>query len=343
MATGLVFHEAYLRHQNPPGHPERVERLEAIHAGLERSGLLARVTRVTPVPATDEDLARVHTPAHIAAVEQTAGRDGNFDGDTYFSAGSAAAARLAAGGTVDLVRRIYRGELANGVALVRPPGHHAEAAAAMGFCLYNNVAVAAQALLSAGARKVAIFDWDVHHGNGTQHSFEADPRVLYLSTHQWPFYPGTGAADETGRGEGAGATVNVPLPGGCGDAEYLRAVDEVVAPILEQHAPDVVLVSAGFDAYEDDPLASMRVTTAGFAELARRMRAVADRVCGGKLMYVLEGGYDLTGLSAGVNACVADLLVPQAPAAAPPLGERSKWPDVRARVQRIQKPFWKLG
>ncbi len=338
---GVVSDPIFLDHRNPPGHPERVERLTAIRQGLEARGLLGRMTPVAARPATPEELVAVHTPEHVARIASLAGRELDLDPDTYVSPGSATAAHAAAGGSVDLARAVWRGDLDGGFALVRPPGHHAEADRAMGFCLFNNVAVAAAAVREAGAERVAILDWDVHHGNGTQHSFEASPHVLYVSTHQFPYYPGTGDASEAGRGAGRGTTVNIPLPGGCGDAEYLAAFDRIILPVIEQYAPEFILVSAGFDAHAADPLASMQVTGAGFGAMAARVRDLADRACGGKIVYLLEGGYDLTGLQEGVGACVADLLDPQ------PAVEAAE-PNARAAaaldaVIRIQSAWWKLA
>lgn len=340
---GYVYDSAFLDHVNPPGHPERVERLRAVHQLLASTGALLRMENVEAGDVDPALLAAIHTPEHIKAMNAAAGCSGELDGDTYVSPGSIHAAKLAAGGTVEIARRVRRGELAAGVSLVRPPGHHAEASHAMGFCIFNNVALAAQALLDDGAERVAVFDWDVHHGNGTQHSFEADPRMLYLSTHQYPFYPGTGDADEVGRGPGRGATVNVPMPGGCGDAEYLQALDAVILPVLEHFKPEVLLVSAGFDTYVNDPLANMRVTENGFQQMARRVRAAADRLCAGKIVYVLEGGYDLTGLSAGMGACVSDLLDPQAPDPRPaPETPLRRWEESLQRITKIQRDYWSL-
>jgi acetoin utilization deacetylase AcuC-like enzyme len=220
-------------------------------------------------------------------------------------------ARLAAGAAIDLARAVARGELASGFAAVRPPGHHAEADRAMGFCLLNNVAIAARALQACeGVGKVLVLDWDVHHGNGIQHVFEDDPSVLYLSTHQFPYYPGTGDVVEAGRGRGVGATVNVPMPAGCGDAEYVGALRRVLVPVAQRFRPELILVSCGFDAHHTDPLASMEVTGAGFAELARITRRLAGELCGGRLAVVLEGGYAADGLYEGTSAVLDELLAP---------------------------------
>jgi acetoin utilization deacetylase AcuC-like enzyme len=333
MPTGFVYDPISLRHENPPGHPERVERLKAAHAALESSGLLAQLTPVSAEAVSEAD--------HVDAICALVGEAGYLDSDTYYSPESVKAALKAAGGTVALAEKVFRGELQNGFALVRPPGHHAEAGRAMGFCLFNNIAVAAAAVREAGARRVAIYDWDVHHGNGTQHSFEANPDVLYLSTHEYPFYPGTGGATEVGKGAGRGATVNFPMPAGSGDPEYLTAIDAVIAPAIELFQPDMLLISAGFDTYVDDPLAGMRVTADGFVDMARRMRALADRVCGGKIVYVLEGGYDLDGLAAGVTACIEDLVNPRAPR--PSVGETTPaFRNALEAVKQVQSEFWTL-
>ena len=235
----------------------------------------------------------------------------SLDPDTYVSRESLEVARLAAGGAIDLARAVASGRLHSGLAAVRPPGHHAEAGHAMGFCLFNNVAIAAQALRSEmGIERIAIVDWDVHHGNGTQHVFEGDRDVLFASLHQFPFYPGTGALDERGHDRGLGSTVNLPLPAGCGDAEYGLMFDTLLAPLLLAFKPEFILVSAGFDAHERDPLGGMRVTTRGFGLFARRLCAVADETCGGRIALALEGGYDLEALADSVAEVVRVLAEP---------------------------------
>ncbi len=309
----------YRQHQGPEGHPERPDRLIAVGQALDahRSALLPIASR----QATDEEILRVHGPGHLQALAVAAEQAPvRIDADTYLGAGSLEIARLAAGATIDLARAVARRDVDTGLAAVRPPGHHAEAGQAMGFCLFNNVAIAAQALRAEeGVERVLILDWDVHHGNGTQHSFEADRDVLYVSTHQHPYYPGTGAAGEVGVGAGEGATVNVPLPAGCGDREYLGVFQRVLAPVVAHFRPDVILVSAGFDAHEDDPLAAMQVTREGFAGMAAIARALADTHAGGRLAFVLEGGYALSGLRQGTDAMVAAALAGQAPALPEPV------------------------
>jgi acetoin utilization deacetylase AcuC-like enzyme len=210
---------------------------------------------------------------------------------------------------VDLAQSVMRGDAARGLAAIRPPGHHAEAGRAMGFCLFNNVAIAARAIQDAydGVR-ILIFDWDVHHGNGTQHTFEDDPSVLYISTHQFPFYPGTSDFGEAGEGRGRGATLNVPMPAGCGDSEYLGVLQRVVTPAAIHFAPDLILISCGFDAHRDDPIASMDLSYAGYRAMANQMRALADDLCGGRIAYVLEGGYALSGVREGARAVLESLV-----------------------------------
>jgi len=304
--TALLIDDLFLEHRAADPHPECPERLSAIAAELEREGLLGRLPRIPARPANAAEVARVHHPSYLGALEaRTAGRSGHLDPDTFFSTRSFEAAVLAAGGTVALTESVLGGGARNGAAFVRPPGHHAEPARAMGFCLLNNVAVAAAAARAGGAERVAVFDWDIHHGNGTQQAFYTDPTVLYASVHQFPFYPGTGDLGEVGEGEGRGFTVNVPYPGGMGDAEYLAAVDGVILPVLRAFRPDVILISAGYDAHARDPLGGMRVSEAGFRAMAQRFRALAEDICQGRIVTVLEGGYDLAALS----RCAADTVL----------------------------------
>jgi acetoin utilization deacetylase AcuC-like enzyme len=315
---GYVLDEVFVHHRAPHGHPERPARAVAVRDALTTAGLQARGTLIAPRVATDEELARVHRGAYLDHLTRTVpGQSGWLDADTYFSPGTWDAALAAAGGVADLALRVLSGELARGLAVVRPPGHHATADKAMGFCLVNNIAVAAAAARAAGAARVAIVDWDVHHGNGTQDIFWDDPSVLYASCHQYPYYPGTGAPDEIGGVHARGATINVGLPAGGGDAEYAAAFDDVIVPALRRFKPDLVLVSAGFDPFEDDPLAGMRVTHRGFGAMAMRLRAAADALCNGRLVVAMEGGYDLRGLAGGMTATLEAMLAPTAEALAP--------------------------
>jgi acetoin utilization deacetylase AcuC-like enzyme len=311
---GYVLDEVFVHHRAPGGHPERPARVEAVRDALVAAGLRERGTQVAAREITDEELARVHTAAYLAEIaKKLPGHSGWLDPDTYYSEGTWEAARKAAGSVTELALRAVAGEHPRGIAVVRPPGHHAEADRAMGFCIYNNVAVAAAAARAAGAGRVAIVDWDVHHGNGTQDIFWDDPDVAYLSVHQWPYYPGTGAPQEVGGDKAKGSTINVGLPAGSGDDEYLAAFDEVFVPLLLGFKPDLVIISAGFDAYRADPLASMRVTREGFGAMADRLRAVADRVAGGRIIAALEGGYDLDGLAGGMTEVLRALTLEQAP------------------------------
>ena len=311
MTLGYVLDEVFLSHRAPSGHPERPARAEAVRDALTTAGIASRGTRITTRAATDEELARVHGAAYLDELARVVpGKTGWLDADTYYSPGTWEAARAAAGATTQLALDVLAGRFSQGISVVRPPGHHATRDRAMGFCLLNNVAAAAAAARAAGAARVAILDWDVHHGNGTQDIFWTDPSVLYLSVHQFPFYPGTGAPTEIGGAGGIGATVNVGLPSGCGDVEYAAVFDHVFLPKLAQFKPDVLLISAGFDAFQHDPLAGMKVTHAGFAAMAQRLRAAADRWSGGRVVAVLEGGYDLDGLSGGMSAVLQAFAAP---------------------------------
>jgi acetoin utilization deacetylase AcuC-like enzyme len=278
-----------------------------------------QIETVSPRPATAEEILRVHQDPMLETLAATRGQaPGQLDADTYFSTSSFDVAALAAGGAIDLARAVMRGDASGGLAAIRPPGHHAEAHRAMGFCLFNNVAIASRAIQAEfGAPRILILDWDVHHGNGTQHSFEDDPSLLYISTHQFPFYPGTGDFGEIGRGRGLGTTLNVPMPAGCGDVEYLGVMQRLIVPATIQFAPDLILVSCGFDAHRDDPLGAMEISTAGFQRLAQSMSALAHEVCGGRIAYILEGGYALSGLREGTGAVLESLLT-TAPAEPPP-------------------------
>lgn len=324
----LVTSDRFADHLTPPGHPERHQRAEVMQvvAGQWRASG-GRV--VGPRPATDEELLRVHAASYVAAVMATSGRAVAFDADTVTSPASVELARLAAGAACHAVDLVLDGASTRAVALVRPPGHHAERDRAMGFCLFNNVAVAAAHARARGLTRVAVVDVDVHHGNGTQGCFYDDPAVLFASTHQFPFYPGTGGAGELGAGPGLGFTVNVPMEAGSADADYLRVYAQIILPVVRQFAPELVLLSAGFDAHTDDPLAGMQVTTGGFACLFRMLVGLADQVCGGRLVAVTEGGYNLPALGGSLRALIdaCGLAVGHADAPVPgeaaPRGERA--------------------
>ncbi len=308
---GYVLDDSFMEHRAPSGHPERPARAEAVRDGLLAAGIEHRGTRLAARRATDEELVRVHAGSYLDdLIRLVPGNTGWLDPDTYYSPGTWNAALLAAGSACQLASDVLAGAFGRGIAVVRPPGHHATRDRAMGFCLLNNVAAAAAAARANGAARVAIVDWDVHHGNGTQDIFWDDPTVLYLSVHQYPYYPGTGAPTEIGGPNARGATINVGLPGGSRDDDYLAVFDRVFLPAISQFAPDLILVSAGFDAFEHDPLAGMRVTHRGFAQMAARLRALADRVCGGRILAVLEGGYDLHGLAGGMAGVLEAFAAP---------------------------------
>ena len=309
LKTGIVRDESYLDHRPGEFHPESHRRLETVYDMLDDSDMTGNHPDVPVREATQEELLYIHAQDYINTVAATAGKPyGYLDGDTQTSAGSYKAALRAAGGLLNAIKMVNDGELDNAFALVRPPGHHAERNRGMGFCLFNNVAIGAvYAQKDLGLKKILIADWDLHHGNSTQHCFEADPSILYFSTHQYPYYPGTGSFAEAGRGEGEGFTVNVPLSTGFGDVEYNSIFQHVLQPIALQFKPDLVLVSAGFDIYEDDPLGGMLVTPAGFAGLTRILMEIAGQCCNGKLVITLEGGYNLQGLRDSVKAVLKEL------------------------------------
>jgi acetoin utilization deacetylase AcuC-like enzyme len=338
----LISSERFAEHQTPPGHPECPERADVMDVVASRWSSSGGEV-VAPRRATHEQLARVHDDDYITLIAATSGQAVALDPDTYTSPESFEIAMLAAGAAVDAVERVMGGRHTRALALVRPPGHHAERNHAMGFCFFNNVAVAAAHARTLGASRVAIVDYDVHHGNGTQHAFESDPYVLYISTHQFPCYPGTGEVDEVGAGDGAGRTVNLPIEAGATDDDYRVVFDEVVVPVLKQFGPDLVLVSAGFDAHEHDPLAAMRLTSGAFGAMTTELRRVAEQCCGGRLMLVTEGGYDLRALFDSLQSSVHAL---QAPSLEP------EWPtsavqSIRGRTaadaaKRVQRRYWDL-
>ncbi|HSF68362.1 MAG TPA: histone deacetylase [Nitrospiraceae bacterium] len=309
--TGFVYDLRYLDHDMGAGHPESPDRLRAIMRQLEQSGTAARLTRIEPRKAEEEWITQIHTSSYLAMLKTHAPTSGrvSLDPDTAMSPGSLTAAYLAAGGALAAVDAIMSRQVEHVFCAVRPPGHHAEAGRAMGFCLFNNVAIAARYVQKKhGLKRILIVDWDVHHGNGTQHSFEADPSVLFFSTHQFPHYPGTGRESERGRGAGEGFTLNVPMEAGEGDEEYRAAFQKSLAPAADAFKPEFVIISAGFDAHKDDPLASMGLTEQGYADLTGIVTGIAKRYAGGRILSSLEGGYNLTALSASVGAHIQALL-----------------------------------
>jgi acetoin utilization deacetylase AcuC-like enzyme len=309
MPLTLISSTRFADHVTPVGHPERPERagvFDAVAAAFRARG--GRV--VEPRAATDDDLVRVHTREYIDAIASTRGKATMIDEDTFTSPESDEIARLAAGAVLTGVDQVLDGPPeSRALVMVRPPGHHAEAERAMGFCLYNSIAVGAAYARSRGCSRVAIVDYDVHHGNGTQWMFYEDPTVLFVSSHQYPFYPGTGAASEQGRGPGLGFTLNIPLDAGAMDAEIERKYQQQVYPKLREFKPELLMISAGFDAHELDPLGQLRMTTDGFDRLTRALFAEADALCQGRVVVVTEGGYDL----AAVSQCLTRIVESSAP------------------------------
>jgi acetoin utilization deacetylase AcuC-like enzyme len=309
MKAGLVYDSIYLEHDTGD-HVENSQRLVATMSYLEETGTKEKLTLLSPRPASMEELELVHTPEYISYVKNKVEKGGDWlDPDTITCPRSYEVALYAGGGLLTAVEAVMKGEVDNAFALVRPPGHHATHDRAMGFCIFNNVAIAAKFALSKfNLNRVLIADFDVHHGNGTQDAFYADPQVLYFSTHEYPFYPGTGWMEETGTGEGEGTTVNFPMAAGWGDEEYLRAFNEVLLPVAQRFRPQIILVSAGFDPHWADQLAMMRVSVTGFAQMVMILKKLAAELCQGRLVFTLEGGYNLRVVASSIKA-VFDVLL----------------------------------
>ncbi len=341
--VGLLRDLAFREHETTANHPERPDRLVAIEQLLDDSGLAGRLSPVEARPVSDEALRRVHSPGLIeqltAAGRLAESRRVFLDQDTALGPGSLKAARLAAGGVLAATEQVARGDLKAAFCLPRPPGHHATPSRAMGFCFFNNVAVAAAHALEAGlADRVAVIDFDVHHGNGTQDIFYAEPRLLYVSLHQSPHYPGTGRLEETGDGDAAGTNLNLPLPAGCGDAEYLRCFDDVILPVARRFRPSLLMVSAGFDAHWRDPLAAQNLSGSGYRAIAERLAALAGDL-GAPQVYALEGGYDLEAIAWAVRHCV-EVLLGDPPSADPvgpaPADRAAAAPNIDALVAQAR-------
>jgi acetoin utilization deacetylase AcuC-like enzyme len=309
MRVGYVYDPVYLEHDTGK-HPESASRLVAIMHHLERTDNWQKLISIKPRVATIEEVSLVHTKHYISEVMALANKGGGqLDPDTVVSPDSYKVALYAAGGTIQATDAVMDGSINSGFALVRPPGHHATTGRGMGFCLFNNVAVAvAYVLHKYNLERVVIVDFDVHHGNGTQDVFYINPGVLYISTHQSPYYPGTGRVDEIGYGEAKGTTVNIPLPIGCGDEEYNKVFEQIIVPLIRRFKPKFIIVSAGYDGHWSDGLAGMNLTIAGFAQITGIIKRLADELCDGRLVLSLEGGYNLTALSASVGATFEVLL-----------------------------------
>jgi acetoin utilization deacetylase AcuC-like enzyme len=337
-----------MEHVMDPGHPESPERLREIYQMIEEEEMRSRpLGKVNPRPSTREELEMVHSPAYIDLVASTAGKPYvRLDPDTSTCAKSYETALLAAGGLLELIKVVMQEKLNNGFALVRPPGHHAERSRAMGFCLFNNVAIGAHyALKNFSLQRVLIVDWDVHHGNGTQSSFYEDSRVLYFSTHRYHFYPGTGSTTEVGKGMGEGFNVNVPLSPGVGDTGYGIIFEKILKPIALEYQPQLILVSAGFDIHYMDPLGGMEVSEKGFARMSQILMEIAEATAQGKLVFTLEGGYNVAAQRKSVKA-VLEELSQASPLEKQDLLEKEKtdYPQIEPfilQVKEIQRRYWK--
>lgn len=348
MRLGIILDKAFTEHKVPSGHPERPERIEEL---LERSASWSSdpgVVRISPQRCGEAEISRVHTQAHYARIRATSGVElSELDFDTQTGPASFETALLAAGSGTHLVDKLYLGEIDAGVLLARPPGHHAERNRAMGFCLFNNIAVAAQHAVSRGlAKRVAIVDFDVHHGNGTQEIFYSRSDVLYISSHQFPLYPGTGRIEEVGEGDGRGYTLNLPLRAGTGDSFFDGLYARCVVPVLEEFQPDLILVSAGYDAHYSDPLAGLELTARCYRDVSARLTSVARAVAGGRILFFLEGGYNLNALgacvSATIDACLGDFAGDDtARTEVPPASSKvSGLDEYLAEASRHFGPYW---
>ena len=348
--TAILKSDLFLEHIPDFNHVESPDRLRVIYEQLEQPPLSELFLYPEFGPATVEALELNHTKDHVMRVAGTAGKTfSSLDPDTQTSPKSYDAACLAAGAVISAMEMIVQGEADNGFALVRPPGHHAEADRAMGFCLFNNVAVGARyGLRHLGLERVAIIDWDLHHGNGTQHSFYTSNQVLYFSTHSYPYYPGSGSLEEVGAGDGEGFTVNIPLSGGQDDRAFARIFKEIVVPVTREYSPDFIIISAGFDTYFADPLGTMAVTEQGFACMTKQIVDLAAEICQGRVLVALEGGYNLRGLRDGVMAVIAQLCGdPGCPGniddtTLQAIADADRDVPVLAQVRDIAKRYWNL-
>ncbi len=334
MKTGIVKDMRYMEHNMGDFHPESPKRIEAIYQMIEKDISFPYLT-IEPRAATEEEIQWVHTSSYVSKIKATSGKERvALDPDTSTSARSYEVALLAVGGVLKAIELILQRKVQNGFAFIRPPGHHAEASRAMGFCLFNNVAVGAEYLLKKhNHKRILIMDWDLHHGNGTQNSFYDRNDVLYFSTHQYPHYPGTGHWSETGQGDGKGFTINVPLSPGKTDSDYLYIFEKLLSPIAEKFQPDFILVSAGFDIYEGDPLGGVKITAEGFGALTHALMRLADKHCKDRILFALEGGYNLQGLSTGSKEVLLQLS-----------GQKESpgiQPDASQAVQRELQPIFK--
>jgi acetoin utilization deacetylase AcuC-like enzyme len=336
MTTAITTNPQQAAHTEPR-HVEQAERMAAIEAALDTSELRAELVQLAPRRASEQQILAVHGPQMLAALRSTMAHPRAWlDPDTYTTAASYEAALLAAGAAVQAVEVVVSGQFDNAFALVRPPGHHATPLRPMGFCLFNNIAIAARhAIDTLGLERVAIVDYDVHHGNGTQDCFYEDGQVFFCSTHAWPLYPGTGSVQEAGAESGYGLTLNLPLPHGTGDEGFQRCFDELILPATRSFNPQLILVSAGYDAHWADPLGPLALSVAGYASLTQRLAGLAQELCGGRIVLVLEGGYDLVALSSCVVAALR-VLMGRDPGADPLGAARVREPALSALIERVR-------
>lgn len=337
--TGVVTHPLFIKHDPGPYHPESPERLKEIYSLLESSGLNGVLVSVEPRSATESEICLVHSADYYSFVESSDGSTMSLDPDTSTSPDSFKAALLAAGGAIDLVDKVVRGELDNGFALIRPPGHHAERAQARGFCLFNNIAICAQhAVETLGIKRVMIVDWDLHHGNGTMHSFWERKDILYASTHQYPYYPGTGALQDFGGRGAEGYTLNVPLDTGMGDTEFAAIFSKVLAPVAKAFEPELILISAGFDTLSSDPLGGMRMSPEGYGVLTQQVLQMASTTASGKVVALLEGGYDVKRQALAVEQVLRVMLGEISPEMKDE--DAGAASSIIRAVQKQHAPFW---
>jgi acetoin utilization deacetylase AcuC-like enzyme len=339
MRVGIVYDPIYLKHETGE-HVECPDRLVSIMSYLEQRKIKPLLTPISPRAATMNELALVHQNQYITYIQSVSCNGGGYlDLDTVMSAQSYEAALYAAGGAIRAAESVMEGTVDNAFALVRPPGHHAIPNRAMGFCLFNNIAIAAKYVLSKyKLERLAIIDFDVHHGNGTQAAFYNDPRVLYISTHQSPLYPGTGYIEESGTSQAQGTNINVPLPPGCGDMEFKQVFEQIIAPAVKQFKPQIILISAGYDSHWADSISQMQVSVSGFIEMATVIKGLAAELCNNRLVYVLEGGYNLTALAASVGATFEVLLekdITPDPLGPSPQGRQA--PDITQVIRYIKQ------
>jgi acetoin utilization deacetylase AcuC-like enzyme len=343
-ATGVVWDPVYLDHLTDDGHPDHPRRLKPLYRHLQDPAVMDRFTTIAPPAATDDEILLAHSPVYLAQVKATAAHPmASLSADTLTCECSGQVAALAAGGTIEAIRQVVVGRLAHALVLCRPPGHHAERSRAMGYCIFNNVAIGTLAARTQmGLTRVMVVDWDLHHGNGTQHIFERDPSVFFFSSHQFPHYPGTGHFTETGLGPGEGTTMNVPLNRGCADAEFVAIYQRLLVPVVRAFKPQLIVVSAGFDIHAKDPLGGMQVTPVGFAGLTRLILDVARETCGGRVVFCLEGGYD-GGALADSALAVLDELTGRTATDVAALAGRARAGHITATLERClntHRRFW---